>query len=616
MPVQHTLFGWTIPRISPRRVAQLLAAIAIFALITLLFTLPTSIPGPSLSKFTDSRRISIPKISTKFPSPSILNPFRPVAHAPPLQENSTNGEASWYSNWNWLSPFSSSVTLDESRSLLPPLQERPAIYTYYDHLLKKDEETKEVDNAILITWRKAWWAQGFKPVILGPSDAMNNPLFEEMQKLELPSAMQTELSRWLAWEYMGAGILCHYYALPMGSREDPLLSYLRRGDYPKLTRYEGLNNGLFSGPKTEVTAVIRVALANRALKTATDILQVMPADAFHIDAKHEGIAFYERAVISTKYGKVEEAIVESPPRGLKLLNQLMNAHLHNTWQNEFSSGIAVLRPLPEHTYAILEPAVKLAEFLSQCPESPLPTSCPPNIPKCKQCVSTMPLKVSLPLHYRNTSNLYTIGTVPHPYTLAILNALRETIDVPYIRRKTDRDTWITAVTRELWGDGISSAPRVVKFKEAVASPYGKARSLWFTAEIPMPTDLDWHFGFKIPTKPADTGKSETPVPGPEGRAPPAALNPPLPDENKLILERQLLKKAVLVGKSKNKEHVRLRMAIEAWNLADIEAWRFARAFLARSSVEQLKWEEDEKKYGVGTLSKKAGNGWGGWFERI
>lgn len=622
MPVQHTLFGRPIPRIPPRRIAHLLASIAVFALITLFFTLPTSIPGPSLSKFTDGRRISIPKIPTKLSSPSILNPFRPAVHAPPLQVNSSHGEASWHSNWNWLSPFSSSVTLDENRSLLPPLIGRPAIYTYYDRTLAKDTETVNAENDILETWRKAWWAKGFKPIILGPGDALSNHLYEKIQSLELESDIRTELSRWLAWERMGAGVLCHYLALPMGSHEDSLLSYLRRGEYPKLTRYEGLKNSLYSGPKAEVTAAIKTALDNPVLKTATDVLQIIPSTAFHVDDKHESIAFYELSVVSSMYSKVGEDLVESLPKGLKLLNLLINAHLHNTWQNEFSSGIAVLRPLPDHTYAILEPAVKLAEFLSQCPElQQLQASCPPNIPKCKQCVSSLPVPVTLPPHYRNTSTLYTIGTVPHPYTLAVLKARLDTINIPYIRRNTTRDIWISDVTTELLGTGISSALRAVKFKEAVASPYGEAHSLWLTAETPLPTDLDWHFGFQIPTKAADTGKSKNPVPGYERKSPASSIpakESQLPEEKDLILQRGLLEKAIASGKNKDREIVRLREAIEAWNLADIEAWRFARAFLARRSVERLKWEDDEKKYGGGrgTSSKKARAEWERWFDAI
>jgi hypothetical protein len=59
----------------------------------------------------------------------------------------------------------------------------------------------------------------------------------------------------------------------------------------------------------------------------------------------------------------------------------------------------------------------------------------------------------------------------------------------------------------------------------------------------------------------------------------------------------------------------LRGAIEAWNLADTEAWRFARAFLARSRVERLKWEEEEKKYAGGAGAERGkSEGWGRWFD--
>src|ERR1700712_1396219 len=138
MPVQRVLFGRPVPNIPPRRMAVLLGTIAVFAIFTLVFTLPNSIPeGPSLGKFTD-HKIPLPKIP-KTLRPSILRPFRQAAHPPPVIKNSTSGEASWYSNWDWLSPFSSSVTLDENRSLLPPLIDRPPIYTYYDHTLEKDD---------------------------------------------------------------------------------------------------------------------------------------------------------------------------------------------------------------------------------------------------------------------------------------------------------------------------------------------------------------------------------------------------------------------------------------------------------------------------------------------
>ena len=616
MPVQRSIFGRPVPAMPPRRMAILLGTIAIFAVITLVFTLPNSIPaGPSLGRFTD-HKISLPKLPKQF-SPSILNPFRQAAHAPPVQKNSTSGEASWYTNWNWLSPFSSSVTLDENRSLLPPLVDRPPVYTYYDHTLGKEDDVRNAENAILVTWRKAWWAQGFKPIILSPAEAMNNPLYAELQLLDIDAAIKTEISRWLAWEKMGTGMLCNYLLLPMGSYEDPLLVYLRRGDYPLLTRFDNLGSGLFAGSQADITAAVKQALANKDLKNAKDIISAVTPETFEIEPKHKALAYYDSKTVTDKYPKIADDIVGAGAKGMMILNQLTIAHLHSTWQNNFQKGIAVLKPNPEHMSAIIEPALTLAKFLAQCPESPIPASCPPNNLRCKPCVASTPLKITTPYAYRNTSELYTIGTVPHPYTFALLNSFRDEIDVRWIRRESERDPWLTTLTKELLGTGVSGAPRVIKFKEAVASKFGKAHSLWVTGEKDLPVDLDWHFGFAIPRNATDTGRSETPVPGPE-RRPKEEHDPkdgPVANEEDIIKERALLIKATAFGHSRSEAEEKIRGAIEAWNLADTEAWRFARAFLARSRVERLKWEEEEQKYAGGAGADRGkSDGWGRWFD--
>ena len=616
MPVQRSIFGKPVPAIPPRRMAVLLGTIAIFAVFTLVFTLPNSIPaGPSLGRFTD-HKISIPKIPKTF-TPSLLNPFRAAAHAPPLQKNTTSGEISWYNDWKWLSPFSSSVTLDENRSLLPPLHERPPIYTYYDHTLSKEEDLKTAENAILVTWRRAWWAQGFKPIILGPAEAMNNPLYAEMQLIEMDPSLKIELSRWLAWENMGAGLLCNYLLLPMGAHEDSLLAYLRRGEYPLLTRFENLGSGLFAGGKADVRKAVKEALSNKDLKAAKDVISAVPSETFEIEGKHEALAYYDTKIIKDKYSKIADDIVDKGAEGLMILNQLTVAHLHVTWQNIFSKGIAVLKPKADHMSEAIEPALNLARFLGTCPDSPLPSSCPPNRPRCVPCVASTPLKISTPASYHNTSDLYTIGTVPHPYTMALLSAFRNDIDVRWIRRESERDPWLSALTKELLGTGVSGAPRVIKFKEAVASQYGTAHSLWITAEKPLPTDLDWYFGFAIPRNATDSGKSETPVPGPERRPKPVVdpKNGPIPNEADVEKERALLQRAIEFGEKRDVKEEKLRGAIEAWNLADTEAWRFARAYLERARVERLKWEEEEKKFAGGAGAERGkSEGWGRWFD--
>ncbi len=624
MPVQHTLFGRTLPysgRLPPRRILFVLAIVSFFAVASILLAVQSSISTssvPSVTKLSSTahnaaQHIHKPKLP-KLTVPSISNIFRASAHKPPVQVNSTSGEAQWFTDWKWLNPFSSSITLDENRSVLPPLKTRPPIYTFYDSTTKKDETTRAAENDLLFIWRRAWWAQGFRPVVLGRAEAMHNPLYEKLQYLQLEQALEADFVKWLAWGNMGTGILANWLVLPMGYHEDDLLTYLRRGEYPKLIRYEGLGSGLFSGEKTAINTALKRAMDSPELKQAKSIIEAFPKDSFDIDPDHGSIAFYDNTTITSRYKSIGEKLVGTHAEGLGLLAQLINAHLHTTWQNSFSKGIAVLKPAPSHMTALVEPALEIANFLAECPVSPIPPSCPPNRPKCKPCVAAHPLLISTPTIFRNDSSLYTIGTVPHPYTFASLSSQRDNLDIPYIRRQTERDPWISAATKELLGTGISGAPRVVKIKEAIASDHGHTHSLWLTAEKESPKDLEWHFGFAIPQNKTDKGESQTPVPGPERRPPPPKPDGPVPTDAELAKEKELLEKARTAIKSKVRPQQVMKEVVEAWNLADTEAWRFARAYSARRRVERLKWEGDERNF-AGAAGSGHGGGGGRWFDK-
>ncbi|KAH9907962.1 hypothetical protein F4778DRAFT_768696 [Xylariomycetidae sp. FL2044] len=621
MPKQRVM-GFSIPRIAPRRVSFLAVSLGLFALFTLLFTLPGSIPtGPSLSKSLADHKVSIPKYKEKLSS-SKWNPFKPAAHKPPEQKNSTYGGSSWYSDWNWKNPFSSSITLDENRALLPPLKKRTAIYCYYDTTVQRDDATKEADSALLLTWRRAWWAQGFKPVILSQAEAMLNPMYDSLQKLEVEPSFKKDMMRWLAWENMGDGLLAHHQLFPMGDYQDHLLSFLRRGEYPVLTRWEGIDDGLFAGPKNAITQAVSEAFRNPEVKSAKNLIGAVPPETFDVDPLHDSLAFYDAKTVEKTYPKVAAAIAADHAEGLKSLGLLINYHLHNTWQDKFPKGIAVLKPMPSHTTVLIDPAFELASLLAACSDSPLPASCPPNLPKCTPCVSSHPMKVATPARYRNNTDIYTIATVPHPYTLRTLTALRDSIDVAWIVRESKRDEWLYIVFQELFGTGISGQARVVKYKEAVAGEYATSHSLWLTAEKDASShDLDWWFGFSIPRSGStDDGKSETPVPGPERRPKPKhdPADGPEPTPEDLAREPPLLERAKAVGKSTEEADVRIRDVVEAWNLADTEAWRFAQAFFARSKVERMKWEEEESQYagGVGGESDgKRGSSWLRWGDK-
>ncbi|KJX93888.1 hypothetical protein TI39_contig4244g00022 [Zymoseptoria brevis] len=550
------------------------------------------------------------------------NPFGTPAHKPPPeQENSESGEARWYSDWKWRSPFSSDTTLDEDRAVLPPLKERPPVYTYYDSSdRRKDEKSKRAELELLLIWRRAWWAQGFRPVILSKSEAINNPLYQTVQGTKLHAGLEHELFRWLAWGNMGTGILANFLALPMASYNDPLLSFLRRGEYPTLASYEGLGSGLYVGTKEEVAAALTEAIGSPAFKSAKLLDQALGAGTVKVESNPGSIAFYGIATLKEKYEPIKALLdAEHIGEAMELLPDLINSHLHLTWQNLFPKGIAVLKPIPESTTALIEPAIEIARNLSQCPLSSIPTSCPPNNPKCRPCVANKVL-ISTPKVFRNDSSLFTIGTVPHPYTIQSLvrQIDSKAMNVRFIRRETKRDIWIQAATKELLGTGLSAFARLSPFKSAVASDFGSACSLWLTAEHPPDmkkeqdaAELDWVFGFRIPRETIPSGKSETPVPGPERRPPPPKAefgDGPVPTKGDLQQERTLYEKAKAGLTDGAKPGVQLaegiKAAIEAWNVADTEAWKFVRAYDARRRMERRQWQKEESAFtGKGVIGR-------------
>ena len=619
------------------RVIPILAVFAIFGIAAII--LNSSRPAPIAAESPIKEPDTISSFTGRLPTfdtPTFRFSFRTSSHKPPEQQDSASGETKWYSDWKWLNPFSSSITLDEDRAVLPPLLERTPVYTYYDSTKEKDKEAQNIDQDLLLTWRRAWWAYGFRPVILGPAEARNNPLYESLQLRKLESTLEFEVARFLAWGHMGGGILASYHCFPMGPHDDDLFVFLRRGDFPVLTRFDGLGAGLFAARKDLMNTAAQNVIEHAEMTRVSTLLEAMPDQKFIVE-QATAIAHYDSATISTKYPALAEMIVKRPNDGRKALVQLIKSHLHTTWQNTFRKGIVVLKPLPKHTTALVEPSAQLAELLAECTNSPFPASCPPNFPKCAPCVSSR-ISISTRREFRNSSDEFTIGSVPHPYTLIMLNNQTDQITVPHIRRHTDRDPWLTEVTKDILGTSRGGPSRVLGLKEAVASEYGQSRGLWLTFDQ-MPSsaskqtddgqkgeylpdgflaDLDWFFGFPIPRTRMAKGRSETPVPGPERRPKsepglPAPIRKSWdvdpPSDKELSLEIDLLQKARNVIKSKDHRISQMKEVVEMWNLADTEAWRFVRAWRARSTLERVKWEEEEKAYGVSGTAKGSSR----WF---
>lgn len=499
------------------------------------------------------------------------------------------------------------MTLEEDRSLLPKSKTRSPIYTFYDADAEKEEQTKVAENKLLLLWRRAWWAQGFRPVILGRSEAINNPLYQGLQVQKLQPQLEGDFLRWLAWGHMGTGILANWLVLPMGPHNDPLLSYLRAGDYSKLSHYEGMGGGLYAGEKNAINAAIAEALKSPTLDTSKSVLDTLTPETIVEDSRPESIAFYDANTNAEHYKEITDKLTKDKALGLSSLAQLITSHLHLTFLNNFPDGFAVLTPYSDNAQILTEHALSLADALRACPPSPIPSSCPPNHPDCTPCSNIKPPPVKTPEHFANSSTVYTIGTVPHPFTLASLKANSKEITTRHIRRETDRDPWLYAITQKTLGVKVAGYSRIVTFKETVAGEWGIARGLWMTEEPPREhKDLEYHFGFQL---------------APFNVTTPDTDNLPLSKKDKKTVERNkemqrdLFANAKLVLKEQRGKHEKtgVREMVEAWNLADTEAWRFVRAFAARERVERMKWEDEERKFAGAEEGK---DGWGKWFDRL
>lgn len=617
MPKQRRLLGRLLFRISNRKLTLLLLGLSLF-FFAILVSLTSAVPStPSLSAY--NRKLSVPHISNSL-SKSVLNPFRQPSHPPPRRDGNQYAGTSWWADWKWLSvPFSSSVTLDEDRALLPPLGPRQAIYCYYDATAKKTRDEKDAESRLLLTWRRAWWAQGFRPIILSSAEAMNNPSYDRLQRLTLDPALHHDIMRWLAWETMGGGLLAHYTLLPTVDRQDGLLSYLRRGDFPRLKRWQALDDALFAGPKEPIGAVVEEITDPMKPKLFKSATSAVPNRLFEVDKSSAPLSSYSRRLIEKKYPKLAGHFKESQARGLSSLNELINSHLQSAWQSRFHDGIEVLQPYPHHTTTMIDAALKLARRLSICPASPMPATCPPTSPKCTPCIARSALPISTPARYHNSSSVFTIGVVPHPWTLAILEQQKEKLNVTWIRRESPRDPWINTITQDGLGTGVSGNSRLRYFKEAVAGEHATAHSLWLTAEDETAADMSWYFGFAIPSQGLNYGQSESPVPADrfwgKNRMPDAGDGSRATAEN-VASEKPLLDQAKkVVVQTRPTAETKLRASLEAWSMADTEAWKFVRALRARRAKERDDWEKDEGKYSKGVGTERGRSAWNRWQDR-
>ena len=597
----------------PRRFL-LAIALAISVIFIVVVSLPAS-DGATLDQLRASYQQSAKQAKQLFRDnddlPSLYNPLArgDAAKRPPDQKGAKHGYVKWFCDEQWQKPFSSAVTLDDERVVLPPLAERIPIYTYYNPT-DRPQDTVVAEKQLLLDWRRAWWAQGLRPIVLGPSHAAKKQdMWTALQKADTKTAVKNELERWLAWSSAGGGILVNYLAFPMASRSDPFLKYLRAGKAltsREPVKLETHGNGFLMAPKPYIDSTLRLVFQEHdAFDEGSAADKILSSEDFtESPAGTDSIAYYDLPTVKSIYKPIADSLISSQATGLTQLHNLISAHLRITWQNQYPDGISITKPDPEHMTTLTSFAIQAAQLLSACPTTnPVPDSCPPNNPKCKPCTPATSMRLSLAESYTNTSNAFHLTPIPHPLTFATLLAFRDTgrLDPRFVRRKLPRDEWVHGATDAIAPDvDMGAQQRLVRLKELVTSSTAANTALWFTAERDDPLELAWILGFEIS---APDSEPESPAPlqarlhaeaererktvaqklkDVAGRGTSVAA----PSDADLSRERTLIMEAGTYVKATGPRERRLRDAVEAWSMADLEAWRFVRAMGVRRDKER------------------------------
>ena len=582
--------------------------------------------------------------------PNLYNPFATGddAKRPSEQKGAKYRGMSWFEDEQWLIQFSSSRTFDDERVVLPPLPERRAIYTYYDSG-DKSADVVASEKKLLLDWRRAWWAHGFRPTVLGKAHAEDNDkMWATLQRSRASAAVKYELERLLAWSQVGGGgVLSNYLAFPMTTQSDRFLSSLRNGTYPdEPTQLGKLSSGLLFANGHDLDIALKLAFADPEDIAAVKRIEDVPGlDVFESSPRGlDSIAIYDESTLKVNYKSIADKLESSNADGLSDLHSLISAHLHNTWQEQYS-GISIPKPHPEHMTALTSFAVHISQLLSSCPSNnPLPDSCPPNVLHCIPCSPKTMLSLLLPEHLQPDTQYFRIATIPHPLGFTSLTTYADIgkLSPRFVRRKTPRDEWIHTITSAITPDEkLGAAQRLLQLKQLVANDTAISNSLFFTAERDDPLDLEWLLGFTLPaisnlddpnklqafTHKASLSSTFSTTPSKKAKDPKdktvkserldqkrlekqAALLSP--SDSDLSRERTLMKEAAgyinakgagvkgVPGKEK-----KVKDMVEAWNLADVEIWKFVRAWNARAEKEREAYFRDEGVKGSGLVSRWA-----------
>lgn len=125
-----------------------------------------------------------------------------------FSEAQDDGAGGWLTRW--FPALSRSRFLENAESQ-PALVQRCPVYTYIDTTIHRHGS---IDFDILQTWMRAFWALGFKPVVLTDKDSRRHPHYVLFRNSGLFSdARLVDFGKWLAMAQYG-GLFVDYHVTP------------------------------------------------------------------------------------------------------------------------------------------------------------------------------------------------------------------------------------------------------------------------------------------------------------------------------------------------------------------------------------------------------------------
>ncbi|KAK9448697.1 uncharacterized protein V1518DRAFT_417942 [Limtongia smithiae] len=349
---------------------------------------------------------------------------------------------------DWETPFSFSVSPVSSSeevdiAVLPLLEERCPVYTFFD-LSEFTKAGKDIslEASVLTVWKRAFWALGFKPIVLDVSHAQKNPRYVELEALpNMSPEARLEVLRFLAWSSMPTGVLTSSRIIPMTTwptHSD--LKFLRGCQFGPLTAYKDTLTSFMYGSQQYVNAFVAAAFQtghrSNILGYALESLQ--------LEDRSEHFAHYTDEYVARNCKGLE----------LSQLPDLINAHLHSTFLSRFGGGIVVVDPFLESSHILTYPALSTAYAIASCPVVAFEDFCPPNRPKdcfkCSKQFSPTKKYIKFAPSIPDTTNELIFVTIPHPLLhLALTYGTPDVMDAELVRRTTTRDVLVRALTAEI-----------------------------------------------------------------------------------------------------------------------------------------------------------------------